>query len=83
MVMILRWLCCAQSLQSKSDAAVFESKKAVVGDGHKVAVASQLFENAPGSRRREAGLWNTHSIVSAFSHRASNVAGEASWLSRR
>ena len=33
-------------LPFKTDAAVFESAKAVVGDGHAVGVASQILENA-------------------------------------
>src|SRR5882724_921976 len=33
-------------LPFKTDAAVFESAKAMVGDGHAVGVASQILENA-------------------------------------
>jgi len=33
----------------KADAAVFQSAKAVVGDGDAMSVASQILEHAPGS----------------------------------
>jgi hypothetical protein len=43
-------------LPFKTDAAVFEGTKAVIGDGHTVGVASQIFENTLRSAERRLDM---------------------------
>jgi hypothetical protein len=47
-------------------AAVFESAKAVVGDGHAMSVASQIFEHAPWSTERRLYVNDPFEVSGCF-----------------